>query len=107
MVKFIDANDKLSVQVHPTDEYVQAHEGGYGKNEMWYVIEAEPGAKLIYGLKAGVDKEQFAQAIKDGTISSLLQTVEVNPGDVFDIPAGLVHGIGEESCLPRSSRALI
>ena len=95
LVKFIDANDKLSVQVHPTDEYVQAHEGGYGKNEMWYVIEAEPGAKLIYGLKAGVDKEQFAQAIKDGTISSLLQTVEVNPGDVFDIPAGLVHGIGE------------
>ena len=71
---------------------------------MWYVIEAEPGAKLIYGLKAGVDKEQFAQAIKDGTISSLLQTVEVNPGDVFDIPAGLVHGIGEGILLAEIQR---
>jgi mannose-6-phosphate isomerase len=95
LVKLIDANNKLSVQVHPTDEYARTHEGGYGKNEMWYIIAAKPGAQLIYGLEPGVDKAKFAQAISSGTIGACLHSVEVSPGDVFDIPAGLVHGIGE------------
>lgn len=95
LVKLIDANNKLSVQVHPTDDYAQKHEGGYGKNEMWYIIDAKPGASLIYDVAPGMNQEKFAQAIKQGTIGQCLQSVEVSPGDVIDIPAGLVHGIGE------------
>jgi len=95
LVKLIDAHDKLSVQVHPTDEYAQKHEGGYGKNEMWYIIDAKPGASLIYDVKLGMNREKFTQAIEEGTIGDCLQSVEVAPGDVLDIPAGLVHGIGE------------
>lgn len=95
LVKLIDAQDRLSVQVHPTDEYARTHEGGFGKNEMWYIIDAKPGARLIYDLVPETDQEKFAQAIARGTIGDCLQSVEVQPGDVFNIPAGLVHGIGE------------
>lgn len=95
LVKLIDAQDKLSVQVHPTDEYAQKYEGGYGKNEMWYVLAAEPGAHLIYGLVPGTTKEQFVESIEEDELASCLQAVPVQAGDVFEIPAGLVHGIGE------------
>jgi len=95
MIKFIDANDKLSVQVHPDDAYAMANEGEPGKNEMWYVINAKPGASLIYGLRPGVTKEVFREAISRNSVDECLNTAEVKPGDFFYIRAGLVHAIGE------------
>jgi mannose-6-phosphate isomerase len=95
LMKIIDAADRLSVQVHPNDEYAFMHEEGeLGKAEMWYVISAEPGAKIVYGLKNGVTKVQFAAALEAGHVEELLHDVEVHPGDVFNIPAGLVHALG-------------
>ncbi|MBQ3141720.1 MAG: class I mannose-6-phosphate isomerase [Clostridia bacterium] len=94
MVKFIDAARDLSIQVHPDDEYAAAHEGGYGKTEMWYVMAAEPGAFLYYGMKKDVTPEQFAAAIADGSVCELLNRVECKPGDCFFIPAKTVHAIG-------------
>ncbi len=94
LIKFIDANDKLSVQVHPDDNYAAVYEGGFGKNEMWYVIDAKPGAKLVAGLKSGVTRETFEQAVRDNRIEECLLEVEVQPGDVINIPAGLLHAIG-------------
>ncbi len=96
LVKFIDADKNLSVQVHPDDAYAQANENGeYGKNEMWYIISAKPGARLVYDVKPGIDREAFSQAIKENRVESCLNYVEVFPGDVINIPAGLVHAIGE------------
>lgn len=96
LVKLIDANAKLSVQVHPEDDYARVHENGeLGKNEMWYIISAEPGAKLVYDVRPGVSKESFARAVKENAIGSCLKEVEVFPGDTLNIPAGLVHAIGE------------
>ena len=94
LIKLIDANDRLSVQVHPDDNYAAVYEGGLGKNEMWYILDARPGAKLVAGLKPGVTKEVFTQAIKENRIEECLLEVEVQPGDVINIPAGLVHAIG-------------
>ncbi len=94
LIKFIDANDKLSVQVHPDDSFAFEHEGGRGKNEMWYVYDAKPGARLVAGLKQGVGKEEFILAIKENRIEECLNEVEVQPGDVINVPAGLLHSIG-------------
>lgn len=96
LIKLIDANNKLSVQVHPEDSYAKLHENGeLGKNEMWHIISAKPGAKLIYGVTQGTDASSFAAAVKDGKIQSCLKEIEVMPGDTLNIPAGLVHAIGE------------
>jgi mannose-6-phosphate isomerase len=95
LVKFIDANDRLSVQVHPDDAYARVHENGsLGKTEMWVVLDAKPGSKLVYGLKRGVTREQFAKAVEEDGIASCLNEIPARKGDVFDIPAGLVHAIG-------------
>lgn len=96
LIKFIDANNKLSVQVHPRDEYARLHEKGeLGKNEMWYILSAKPGAKLIYGTRPGITKEDFRKAVEEDRTLECLKEVEVSPGDVLNIPAGLVHAIGE------------
>jgi len=96
LVKFIDASDDLSVQVHPDDDYARLHENGeYGKNEMWYIMSAQPGARLIYDVIPGTTRETLAQAVKDNRIGSCLKYVEVYPGDVINIPAGLIHAIGK------------
>lgn len=96
LIKFIDANDKLSVQVHPDENYVRTHNSDlYGKNEMWYIISAEPGAQLVYGLKPGITKELFKQAIAENKIGSCLNFIDVKPGDAINIPTGLVHAIGK------------
>lgn len=96
LVKFLDAKNKLSVQVHPDDTYAAAHENGsLGKTEMWYVIDAKPGAKLVYGLKPGTSKEEFESAVNDGQIESVLNFVPVKKGDSFFIPCGTVHAICE------------
>jgi len=96
LIKFIDANDRLSVQVHPNDDYARLHENGeLGKNEMWYIISAKEGAKLVYGVAPGTTKGSFKTAIEEGRINECLNYVSVKPGDFLNIPAGLVHAIGE------------
>lgn len=96
LIKFIDANDNLSVQVHPDDDYAFKNENGeYGKNEMWYIIDAVPGAKLIYDVKQGVTRDIFEKAVRQKKIGECLKYIEVKPGDVINIPAGLVHAIGK------------
>lgn len=94
LIKFIDACDRLSIQVHPDDDYAQAHEGELGKTEMWYIIEAKPGAQLVYGLKSGVTAEDFADAVQNGNIEDTLHFVDVHPGETYFIPSGQLHAIG-------------
>jgi mannose-6-phosphate isomerase len=95
LIKLLDAADVLSVQVHPDDEYANAYENGeLGKTEMWYIIDAKPGSKLVYGIKHGVSKEDFKRSLEQGQLEECLRELEVKPGDVLYIPAGLVHAIG-------------
>lgn len=93
LIKLLDCNDDLSVQVHPGDDYAGLPEGEPGKTEMWYVLDAKPGAKIIYGLQPGVTREKLAQAIEENRIMDCLQEVEVAAGDAFYIPAGTVHAL--------------
>lgn len=94
LIKFIDANDRLSIQVHPDNEYSLANEGELGKTEMWYIVDAEPGAKLVYGLVDGCTVNDLAEAVNNGTVESKMNFVNVKPGDVYFIPSGQVHAIG-------------
>ena len=94
LTKFIDAREKLSVQVHPSDEYALANEGQFGKTEMWYVVDAEEGAGLYMGLERECDKDEFSRAVADGTVEELLSFKTVKPGDVYFIPSGTIHAIG-------------
>ncbi len=95
LIKLIDAKEDLSVQVHPDDVYAALNENGeLGKSEAWVVLEADPGSKLVVGLKEGTSKASFEQAINNNTLESVLNELEVKSGDVIDIPAGLVHAIG-------------
>jgi mannose-6-phosphate isomerase, class I len=93
LIKIIDANDKLSVQVHPYDNYKGLGKGETGKTEMWYIIDAKPDAELIYGLKEGITKENFVQAVNSNNIQSVLNFVPVKKGDWLFIPSGTVHAI--------------
>lgn len=93
LVKFIDAKRDLSIQVHPNDEMAQRVHGKMGKTEMWYVIDAEPGAYLYAGFKEEITAEEYARRVADGTICDVLARHEVKGGDVFYIPAGRVHAI--------------
>jgi mannose-6-phosphate isomerase len=97
LVKFIFADEKLSVQVHPDDEYAAHHEkaaGGRGKTEMWYAIHARPGAEVLAGLKPGVTAEIFKRAIEDGSAEDCLQHVPVSAGEAIFVPSGTAHTIG-------------
>ena len=93
LVKFIDASKDLSIQVHPNDALAQERHGKFGKTEMWYIIDAEPGAALYAGFSREISKEEYQQRVADGTITEVLARHEVHPGDVFFIPAGRVHAI--------------
>lgn len=95
LIKLIDAKDNLSVQVHPDNEYAARVEHEFGKTEMWYVLDAAPGATLIYGFKNKIGKEEFKQAIESNTLLDVLNVVEVKKGDMFFIEAGTVHAIGK------------
>ncbi|MCF0185548.1 MAG: cupin domain-containing protein, partial [Bacteroidaceae bacterium] len=95
LVKLIDAAKALSVQIHPDDDYAFVHESEYGKNEMWYVLSAEEGAYLYCGLKEDTDKSVIEAKIKDGTITELLNKVQVKTGDVVFVPSKTLHAIGE------------
>ena len=82
LIKFIDANDRLSVQVHPA------------KTELWYIVDAQPGAQIIYGLEHDFDEASFRRALADGTLDSLLHRIDVHPGEFYMLPSGLIHAIG-------------
>lgn len=95
LIKLIDACDRLSLQVHPDDEYAMRVEGEYGKTEMWYIVDCDEGASLIYGLTKTIDKAEFEKRIRDNTIEEVCNFVPVKKGDVFFIPAGTLHAIGK------------
>jgi mannose-6-phosphate isomerase len=95
LIKLIDAKENLSVQVHPDNDYARRVEGGYGKTEMWYILDCEEGAELIYGFRRSVTKEEFAAAIRENTLLELANRVPVKKGDVFFIEAGTLHAIGK------------
>lgn len=95
LLKLIDANEKLSVQVHPDDLYAGVHENGeYGKSEGWHIIEASPGAELICGLAPGTSRDIFKKALQNGYADKYLQKISVRAGDSVNIPAGIIHAIG-------------
>jgi mannose-6-phosphate isomerase len=95
LIKYIDANDRLSIQVHPDDKLSKERHGAYGKTEMWYVVQAEEGAELISGFNRTIDRDSYLIALENGKLENLLQFDPVKQGDVFFIPAGRVHGIGK------------
>lgn len=99
LIKIIDANDNLSVQVHPDDELAKARHNSLGKTEMWYIIDAEKNSKIYSGLKKEITPSEYLSHVVDGTFDSLLAIHESNPGDVFFLPAGRVHAIGAGNLL--------
>lgn len=95
LIKFIDAKDKLSIQVHPADEYALRVENENGKTEAWLILDAEKDAQLVYGVKKEVSKEEFSKSIEDNTVEDILNFVKVKKGDVVFIPSGMLHAIGK------------
>ncbi|MCM1577368.1 MAG: mannose-6-phosphate isomerase, class I [Ruminococcus sp.] len=95
LIKLIDAKDNLSVQVHPNNEYAQRVEGEYGKTEMWYIVDCDEGAELLYGFKKEISKEEFRERIENNTLPEVTNSVPVKKGDVFFIEAGTLHAIGK------------
>ena len=98
LIKFIDAKDNLSVQVHPSDEYALKNENSFGKTEMWYIVEAEQGAGIYLGFNRDVTKEEYETAIKEKRLTELLNFYEVKAGECYFIPSGTIHAIGK-GCL--------
>jgi len=95
LIKLIDAKDNLSVQVHPNNDYAMRVEGEYGKTEMWYIVDCEEGAELLYGFKKEISREEFAERIANNTLLEVTNNVPVHKGDVFFIDAGTLHAIGK------------
>lgn len=95
LIKLIDSADNLSVQVHPNDKQAKMWEGQNGKTEMWYVMDAEKDARIIYGVREDITKEELAASIKENRVEELLNSVSSKKGDVFFVEAGTLHGIGK------------
>ena len=96
LIKSLDCHDVLSVQVHPDDELAAERHNSYGKTEMWYIVDAEPGAFIYIGFnRKDITREEYIAAINDGRLPELLNKVEVKPGDTFFIPAGTIHALGK------------
>ncbi|MBP6332354.1 MAG: class I mannose-6-phosphate isomerase [Aminivibrio sp.] len=95
LVKLIDAAQNLSVQVHPDEDYARRNEGSRGKTEMWYILRSDPGAFLCCGFSRPVTGGEVERRIREGTLADVLRSVPVKPGDVFFIPAGTIHAVGE------------
>jgi len=93
LIKFIDAKQDLSIQVHPNDEIAQQRHGCKGKTEMWYMIDTAPGAHLLAGLSKEIDKEDYVRLVQEGRITEVLADHKVAPGDVYFLPAGRIHAI--------------
>lgn len=96
LFKLIDANDNLSIQVHPNDDVAAERHNSYGKTEMWYVLDAKEGSELIIGFSKDCTQEEYLEALENENVEELLHKVPVKKGDVFFIPAGLVHAIGKD-----------
>ena len=94
LVKFLDAREDLSVQVHPPREYADAHPEAHLKTEAWYVMQNDPGARLLKGLRPGTTAESFRASIDDGTVESLVRTLPAKPGQCHFLPSGTVHALG-------------
>lgn len=94
LIKLLDARDVLSVQVHPDDAYALRTEGELGKTEAWVILAAQPGASIVYGVVPGASPETFRVALARGELAGQLRSVPVHPGEVFNIPAGMVHALG-------------
>ena len=94
LIKLIDANRELSVQVHPSDEYALKNENSFGKTEMWYILEAQKGSGIYLGFEKDTNEEEVRQKIKDNTLIDLLNFIEVKPGDCYFVKSGTVHAIG-------------
>jgi mannose-6-phosphate isomerase len=94
LIKFIFTTEKLSVQVHPGDDYARLHHNSRGKTEMWHILSAEPGAQIAAGLREPITANRLREAAQSGEIENLLQWFDARPGDTFFIPAGTVHAIG-------------
>jgi mannose-6-phosphate isomerase len=95
LVKFIDANEDLSIQVHPDDKLAKERHNSFGKTEMWYVIEADPGSMLIAGFNKELTQEEYLEKFNSGHLTDVLNKEEVSADDVFFLPAGRVHTIGK------------
>lgn len=95
LIKFIDAKDNLSVQVHPDDEYAMRVENEFGKTEAWYILDAQEDAELIYGFRDEISSEEFRRRIEDNTLMDALNHIKVKKGDLFFIEAGTIHAIGK------------
>ncbi len=98
LIKFIDAEGDLSVQVHPSDDYALANENSYGKTEMWYIVGAQSGAGIYLGFKENVTRDELNTAIREDRLTELLNFFEVKAGECYFIPSGTVHAIGK-GCL--------
>jgi mannose-6-phosphate isomerase len=94
LIKFLDAREDLSVQVHPDEKYAADHPDAHLKSEAWYIVQANPGSRLLKGLQPGVTRESFERAIADGTVESSIQSIRVKEGDCFYLPSGTVHALG-------------
>ena len=94
LIKFIDANDVLSIQVHPDNKLASKLFNSYGKTEMWYILEADPGSEIVIGFNKKVNREEYLHNLKNKTLPEVLNKEKVSPGDVFYIPSGRVHSIG-------------
>jgi mannose-6-phosphate isomerase len=94
LIKFLFTSQNLSVQVHPGDDYAARHENSRGKTEMWYILRAQPGARIALGFKHPLPADRLAAAARSGEIMNLLNWIEVQPGESYFVPAGTVHAIG-------------
>lgn len=95
LIKFIDARETLSVQVHPNDDYAKEHHLAYGKTEMWYIIDSEPDSYVYLGFNKDLTKDEFLNHIEQGTVESILNKIPAKKGDVFFIPSGRIHALGK------------
>ena len=94
LIKFIEAQEDLSIQVHPNNDLAKKRHKAYGKTEMWYILDRKEGSKIYTGFKSGVTKEIYEEAVRNGGIENLMNVESVDPGDTFFTPAGRVHAIG-------------
>ena len=99
LIKFIDAKRDLSIQVHPDEEMARRRHNSLGKNEMWYILDADKGALIHTGFKRSITAEEFDRLLADGTILDVVNATESKPGDIFYIPAGQIHTIGAGNLL--------
>lgn len=98
LIKFIDAKENLSVQVHPSDEYALKHDNSFGKTEMWYIVEADEDAGIYLGFNREITREEYETAIKEKRLTEMLNFYKVKAGDCYFIPSGTIHAIGK-GCL--------